>query len=43
MANEPSASTNVATSRVSTLAETELDPLSSVVTGQKTITITVKP
>ncbi len=42
MANEPSVSTNIATSRVSTLAETELEALPSVVAGQKTITVQVK-
>ncbi len=42
MSNEPSASTNVTTTRVSTLAEAELEPLPSAVTGQKTITVTVK-
>ena len=42
MANEPSVSSNIATSSVSTLAESELEPLSSVVTGHKTITVLVK-
>ena len=42
MANEPSVSSNIATSSVSTLAETELEPLPSVVTGRKTITVLVK-
>lgn len=42
MANEPSVSTNIATSRISTLTETELEPLPSAVVGQKTITVTVK-
>jgi len=42
MSNEPSASTNVTTTRVSTLAEAELEPLPSAVAGQKTITVTVK-
>ncbi len=42
MANEPSVSSNIATSSVSTLAESELEPLPSVVTGRKTITVLVK-
>ncbi len=42
MANEPSVSSNIATSSVSTLAESELEPLPSVVTGHKTITVLVK-
>ena len=42
MANEPSVSSNIAISSVSTLAETELEPLPSVVTGRKTITVLVK-
>lgn len=42
MANEPSASTNIVTSKVSTLAEVELEPLPSVVAGQKTISVLVK-
>ncbi len=42
MANDPSASTNVSTARVSTLAEAELEALPSVVSGSKTITVNVK-
>ena len=42
MAKEPSVSSNIATSSVSTLAETELEPLPSVVTGRRTITVLVK-
>ena len=42
MANEPSVSSNIATSSVSTLAESELEPLPSVVMGRKTITVLVK-
>jgi len=42
MASEASAGTNVATSQVSTLAEIELDPLPSMVSGQKTITVILK-
>jgi len=42
MANESSVSTNIATTAVTILGESALDPLPAMVTGQKTITVNVK-
>jgi hypothetical protein len=42
LSGDPSASTNISPTLLTTIAEYEMDPVPSVVSGSKSITVTVK-